>query len=222
MPKAKAIKAGSAEGGKAREAIEKLNKLPTSGGMLTVHPLASNPDEVHEHWSGYDLEIPAKGSGHVMEVPIDKVDAEETQLHPGKIKEYIRHPPSEQGTALSGGGRYYLLDGNHRLLAAHLRGDKTVKLRVSPAAEETLNATSLRKESWVGTVRRPLRGPPIQELHDKLFGPNKLPDGQERDRLSKQYEAMVNESHQQSQRADPLPPKHVPAVLEDQKWKPAT
>lgn len=117
-------------------ANDKLALLPIdNSGMLLSHPLKRDPDEVMSHWMQYDIGSKVPKHSPTVDVPIDKIDLEEAYLYRSKIKEYINQPPTEAGTAFSGGGRYYLMDGNHRVIAAHLRGEKTVRLRVASARE---------------------------------------------------------------------------------------
>ncbi len=120
------------------QAIRAVDSLPkSSDGRIATHPLRRDPEDVYSHWNAYDTSTPVPKTASVVDVPIDLVDAEEHYLYPGKVKEYIRDPLlGGPGTALSGGGRYYLLDGNHRLIAAYLRGEKTIKLRVAAAELE--------------------------------------------------------------------------------------
>lgn len=130
----------------AEQAISTVRALPKNARGYIQNPLASkNADDEQDlmsHWSAFDTSTPIPSNAPIIDVPLDLIDTDESAISAIKVEWNIRNPEKiKPGVALSGGGRYYLLDGNHRAIARYHTGDKTVKLRVSPArVDDTFNA----------------------------------------------------------------------------------
>jgi hypothetical protein len=89
--------------------------------------------------------------GEVQDVPISKIVSTEPELndeHLAKIKSGIPYKASSKlPWAYFYGGKYYVNDGNHRVVAAHLAGEKTVKMVVVPFMSLLLRNQMLARKS---------------------------------------------------------------------------
>lgn len=89
--------------------------------------------------------------GEVHDVPISKIVSTEPELndeHLAKIKSGVPYKASSKlPWAYFYGGKYYVNDGNHRVVAAHLAGEKTVKMVVVPFMSILLRNQMLARKS---------------------------------------------------------------------------
>jgi hypothetical protein len=63
-------------------------------------------------------------------VPLSDIIVHQPSATKGKVREYIKNPPKEPVDIVHKDGKYYAASGTHRLVAAKLRGEKTINARV--------------------------------------------------------------------------------------------
>jgi hypothetical protein len=131
---------GSSSEGSAKDA---LSRLPESRKLIghVENPLVRAHDLAYTLRGRMALADVSKktGGGQTIHmdrhiVDISKIDSAQPFVEKQQVEHYIDHPPAEHeshGWAIRGDGdRVWLIDGNHRVSAAQLNGEKHVRLDI--------------------------------------------------------------------------------------------
>ena len=95
---------------------------------------ASTPEEgfTQKHFNVMMKLHKRKDDGEWQDVPIENIRTPQRYLDPKGIKKKIAGDDKDSGElrGLKVNGNIHIPDGNHRISAARLRGDKTVRIKV--------------------------------------------------------------------------------------------
>jgi hypothetical protein len=131
---------GSGSGSDAHAALDKLPESRKFFGHVE-NPLARDTGDTRAVYVARGRDAVARATAIMSgkevtlqsrDVPVHSIDSAQPVVSKSKVREYLDSPPDgSHGWGVSDkNGRVWLLDGNHRVTAAHLRGEKTVKLDV--------------------------------------------------------------------------------------------
>jgi hypothetical protein len=124
-----------ASGASTEEAVARLNKLPE----VLPHERHFDPSfggedfgpEVHVTTVGFERtpipHILKEGEAGVKrDVDLKSIIVHQASVTKGLVEKYIRNAPSELVHIIKVGGKHYAASGTHRLVAAKIRGAKTI------------------------------------------------------------------------------------------------
>ncbi len=123
----------------ASQAVERLNALPeVTGSGRHFDPSFGGEDygpEVTVRSAGFErTSSPTSRRPNekftVERVPLDQIIVHQSAVTKGLVEKYINDPPSERVDVVHSGGKYYAASGTHRLVAAKMRGMRTIEANV--------------------------------------------------------------------------------------------
>ncbi len=121
----KKITPGQKSALKKLDGLKKLDKVSVHTPLQLIQS-SSMPEPISDDWQKAPYkEVPLRALA-TWQKDVDKENVRHLILNP----ESGSDDPSDEVKVIQTPGGYYLDDGNHRCVAAYLRGDKTIKARV--------------------------------------------------------------------------------------------
>lgn len=153
-------------GGLSKEAaIEQVDKLFSGSNVRTSsvygkwvpNPLTTESEAIIDaRWKDYDTRQPFENP-QVKEVPISQIDFPEERIYKELLQKKLETRAETDGAAFENNGRYYLRDGNHRIVAEYLKGNTTVRLKVVQAERTAGKKWSQEKQRFLAIHPRETR-----------------------------------------------------------------